>query len=284
MKTVSLTDGKSMPVLGLGTWRMGESARTRQVEVAAVRCALELGYRLIDTAEMYGEGGAEEVVGQALAEAMRAGTLAREEIFVVSKVCPHNASRDGVLAACERSRKRLKLDTIDLYLLHWRGAHPLQETVAAFEALRGQGRVGHWGVSNFDAGDMIELWSLEGGPKCATNQVYYSLTERGPDVELLPWQLERGVPLMAYSPIDQGRLAAERNLRALAARRGITPAQLALAWLVSRTGVLAVPKAVREAHLRENLAAAAVELSAPELAELDRRFPPPRRKTPLAML
>ncbi len=283
MKTVSLPGGKSLPVLGLGTWRMGESVRTRLAEVAAVRCALELGYRLIDTAEMYGEGGAEEVVGQALAEALRAGTLAREEVFVVSKVYPHNASRDGTLAACERSRKRLQLDTIDLYLLHWRGAHPLQETVGAFEALRGKGCVGHWGVSNFDVGDMIELWSLEAGSKCATNQVYYSLTERGPDVELLPWQCERGVPLMAYSPIDQGRLAGDRKLRAMAAGRGITPAQLALAWAVSRVGVLAVPKAVREAHLRENLAAAAVELTAHDLAELDRRFPAPPRKTPLAM-
>jgi diketogulonate reductase-like aldo/keto reductase len=205
-------------------------------------------------------------------------------VFVVSKVYPHNAHRSGVLAACERSRGRLGVDTIDLYLLHWRGSHPLEETVDSFEALRAQGRIRDWGVSNFDTADLEEALQLPNGARCAANQVYYSLTERGPEFDLLPWQREHGMPLMAYSPIDQGRLAADAGLRALAAARGATPAQVALAWLLARPGVMAIPKAVREAHLRENLAAADLVLSDVELAELDRRFPPPRRKTPLAMI
>ena len=283
MNTVSLPGGKRLPALGLGTWRMGESARARKDEVAAIRSAFELGYRLIDTAEMYGEGGAEEIVGQALAEAMRAGTVARENVFVVSKVYPHNASRQGTLAACERSRKRLRLDAIDLYLLHWPGSHPLQDTVAAFEALRGEGRIGHWGVSNFDTDDLEELSRVEGGRHCGANQVYYALTERGPEYELLPWMRARAMPLMAYSPIDQGQLAVDDALRTLADDRGVTPAQLALAWVLSQAGAMAIPKAVRETHLRENLAAAELVLSAAESTELDRRFPAPRGKTALAM-
>ncbi len=284
MKTVSLPDGTPVPVLGLGTWRMGESAAERTREVAAVRRAFELGYRLIDTAEMYGEGGAEEVVGQALAESVRAGTLARADVFIVSKVYPQNASRRGIAAACERSRRRLGVDTIDLYLLHWRGGHPLKETVAGFEALREQGRIGHWGVSNFDTADLEELQGVPGGERCAVNQVYFALSERGPQFDLLPWQRAHGMPLMAYSPIDQGRLASDAALQALASRRGLTPAQVALAWLVAQPGVIALPKAVDEAHLRENLAAGEIELDARESAELDRSFAPPRRKTPLAMI
>jgi diketogulonate reductase-like aldo/keto reductase len=283
MKTVALPADKTVPALGLGTWRMGESRRSRRAEVAAVRRAFELGYRLIDTAEMYGEGGAEEIVGEALKEALRAGGLRREDVFIVSKVYPHNASRTGTPAACERSRRRLGVDSIDLYLLHWAGSHPLQETVDAFEALRAERRIGAWGVSNFDTGDMESLWRLDQGRSCAANQVYYSLTERGPDHDLLPWLQARRVPLMAYSPIDQGRLADERALAAMATRLGLTPAQLALAWCLSRSGVVAIPKAVREGHLRENLAAAEVELCADDIAELDRRFPPPRTKTPLSM-
>ena len=283
MKTVSLPDGHTVPALGLGTWRMGESRRSRRVEVAAVRQAFELGYRLIDTAEMYGEGGAEEVVGQALAEALRAGDLRREDVFIVTKVYPHHASRTGTPAACERSLRRLGVDTINLYLLHWAGSHPLQETVDAFEALRDQRRIAAWGVSNFDTDDMESLWRLDQGPLCAANQVYYSLTERGPEHDLLPWLQARNVALMAYSPIDQGQLAGERALQAMAARSGLTPAQVALAWCLAQRGVIAIPKAAREAHLRENLAAAEVELGADDIAELDRRFPPPRTKKPLAM-
>ena len=283
MNTVSLPNGARLPALGLGTWHTGEAARTRKEEIAAVRLALELGYRVIDTAESYGEGGAEEIVGRALEEAMRAGTVTRGDVFVVTKVSPHNASRQGTIAAFERSRKRLRLDTIDLYLLHWRGVHPLRETVDAFLALFDQKLIDHWGVSNFDTDDLEELWSLDGGRRCATNQVYYSLTERGPEYGLLPWQRERAMPLMAYSPIDQGRLAGDASLRSMAAARGATPAQLALAWIVAQPNVMAIPKAVRESHLRENLAAAAFELDADERAELDRLFPAPERKMPLVM-
>ena len=274
-----------MPVLGLGTWRMGESAGRRASEVAAVRAAIDMGYRLIDTAEMYGEGGAEEVVGQALAEALRAGDVQREELFVVSKVYPHNASRKGTPAACARSLARLGLDRIDLYLLHWRGEHPLAETCEAMRALVDGGRIRHWGVSNFDTDDMDELAAACGEPlDCAANQVYYSVGERGPEFSLLPWQRARGMPLMAYSPIDQGALAADAAMGKIAERLGVTAAQLALAWVIAQPGVVAIPKAVREAHLRENLAAAELQLGAEDLAEIDRLHPPPRRKRPLAMI
>jgi len=283
MKTVLLPDGRSIPALGLGTWRMGESAGARAGEVAALRRAFEIGYRLIDTAEMYGEGGAESVVGEAMADAIRAGDLRREDVFVVSKVYPHNTSRTGALAACDRTRQRLQLDTVDLYLLHWRGGVPLQETVSAFETLRNRKEIGRWGVSNFDVDDLSELWQVKGGKSCATNQIYYSLTERGPDVELLPWQERHGMPTMAYSPIDQGALSRSGKLAAMAIRRKVSSAQLALAWILSRPNVMAIPKAVREAHLRENFDAAALELSDAEIAELDRRFPPPAKKSPLAM-
>ena len=274
-----------MPVLGLGTWRIGEDPGHRAAEVKAVREAIALGYRLIDTAEMYGEGGAETVVGQAIAEALRAGDVRRDELFVVSKVYPHNASRRGTREACERSLQRLGLDAIDLYLLHWRGNHPWRDTVAAMHALVADGRIGHWGVSNFDTDDMEELAQLAGsGPACAANQVYLSLGERGPEFSLLPWQRERGMPLMAYSPIDQGALAGDDRLGELAGRLGVTAAQLARAAVIARPGVAVIPKAVRSAHLKENLAAAALQLDAVTLAELDRLHPPPRRKTPLAMI
>jgi diketogulonate reductase-like aldo/keto reductase len=283
MNTLSLPDGKAVPALGLGTWRMGEAARARAAEVAAVRRALEIGYRVIDTAEMYGEGGAEEVVGEALTGALRAGSLMRDEVFVVSKVYPHNANRAGTVAACDRSRKRLGLDTIDLYLLHWPGSIPLQETVSAFEALRERGHIARWGVSNFDIDDMVELWDLDGGTGCAANQIYYSLTERGAEYQLLPWQRQHSVPVMAYSPIDQGALARDKRLVAMAQGRGVTPAQLALAWVLSKPNMMAIPKAVRENHLLENFAAADLKLGDSELHQLDRAFPPPERKVPLAM-
>ena len=286
MRTLQLPTGGEMPVLGLGTWRMGEDAKRRADEVKAVREAIALGYRLIDTAEMYGEGGAETVIGQAIGEALRANDVRRDELFIVSKVYPHNASRRGTRDACERSLKRLGLDAIDLYLLHWRGSHPLRETVAAMHSLVADGRIAHWGVSNFDVDDMEELEEAIGaeGPGCAANQVYLSLGERGPEFSLLPWQRERGIPLMAYSPIDQGALAEDDGLAELAARLGVTAAQLALAAVIARPGVVAIPKAVRGAHLEENLAAAELKRDAATLAELDRLHPPPRRKTPLAMI
>ncbi len=274
-----------MPVLGLGTWHMGEAPDRRTSEVAAVRAAIEMGYRLIDTAEMYGEGGAEEVVGQAMAEALRAGDVKRDELFIVSKVYPHNASRKGTPAACERSLARLGLDHVDLYLLHWRGEHPLAATCDAMRELVAQGRIGQWGVSNFDTGDMDELAAVC-GPRldCAANQVYYSVGERGPEFSLLPWQRARRMPLMAYSPIDQGALAADAALAEIAQSLGATAAQLALAWVLAQPGVVVIPKAVREQHLRENLAAAELHLSPEVLSAIDRLHPPPARKQPLAML
>ncbi|MBT2302134.1 aldo/keto reductase [Variovorax paradoxus] len=285
MKTLQLAAGTPLPVLGLGTWRLGEDRALRRTEVAAVRAAIEMGYRLIDTAEMYGEGGAEEVVGQAIAEALRAGDVKREELFIVSKVYPHNASRKGTPAACARSLARLELEQIDLYLLHWRGEHPLAETCEAMRKLAADGRIGHWGVSNLDTDDMEELATVCGEPlDCAANQVYYSVGERGPEFSLLPWQRDRGMPLMAYSPIDQGALAGDAALKKMAQRLGVTAAQLALAWVIAQPGVVAIPKAMREAHLRENLAAADLQLSADDLAEIDRLHLPPRRKTPLVMI
>jgi diketogulonate reductase-like aldo/keto reductase len=277
MKTVTLPGGETVPALGLGTWRMGEGRRTRRAEVEAVRLALELGYRLIDTAEMYGDGGAEEVIGEALA----GGPVRREQVFLVSKVYPHNASRKGTLAACERSLRRLRTDRIDLYLLHWRGAVPLAETVAAFETLRAQGKIRHWGVSNFDVADLRELWAVDDGDRCAANQVYYSASQRGIEFDLLPWQRQYGVATMAYCPIDQGGLVANAALAAVGRARGATPAQVALAWVLRQPDVIAIPKAVQPAHLRDNLAAAAIELTAAELARIDAAFPPPARKRPL---
>lgn len=284
MDHIALPSGTPLPSLGLGTWRMGESTSARRGEVAAIRLAIDLGYRLFDTAEMYGEGGAEEALGQAVAEALRAGAVRRDELFIVSKVYPHNASRAGTAAACERSLKRLGLDHVDLYLLHWPGSHPLRDTVEAFGRLQAQGRVREWGVSNFDADGMAALWELPGGADCAANQVYYALSERGIEFDLLPRLRERKLPLMAYSPLAQGELATHAGLRSLAESRGVTPTQLALAWVLHQPGVIAIPKAVREAHLRENLAAAGLTLDAADLAALDGLFPPPRRKTSLAMV
>ena len=277
--------GGSLPAFGLGTWRMGEDSGRRAAEVAAVRQAIEMGYRLIDTAEMYGEGGAETVVGQAVAEALRSGDVARDELTIVSKVYPHNASRRGTIAAFDRSRQRLGLDRIDVYLLHWRGEHPLADTAAAMQALAADGRIGHWGVSNFDVDDLDELARVTdtAGAPCATNQVYFSLGERGAEYALLPTMQRLGLPLMAYSPVDQGTLARSKALAAIAAPLQLSAAQLALAWVLSRPGVCAIPKALQAGHLRDNLAASRTVLDDATLAALDRAFPPPSRRTPLAM-
>ena len=274
----------AMPTLGLGTWRMGDNPRRRAAEVAAVRLAIELGYRLIDTAEMYGEGGAESVVGEAVAQALRAGDVTREALFIVTKVYPHHAGRRGVPEACARSLARLGLDRVDLYLLHWRGDVPLADTVDAFERLVADGRTTRWGVSNFDVADMAELVALAGGRGCATNQVYFSLGERGAGHSLLPWLRERRMPLMAYSPIDQGALAQAEVLRAVGVRHAATAAQVALAWVLAQPGVVAIPKAVDPQHLRDNLAARDLVLDDEDLARIDRAFPPPALKRPLAMI
>ena len=266
-----LTIGSSTPwpALGLGTWRLGESARSRSAEVAALRLALEIGFRVIDTAEMYGEGGAETVVGEALKQALRAGTVTREQLFIVSKVYPNNASRSGTPAACERSRQRLGLDRIDLYLLHWPGSHPLAETVAAFEGLQSRGLIGAWGVSNFDREAMARLARITGGAACATNQVFYALSERGVEFDLLPWLRERTMPLMAYCPLGQGALARHAGLQAIGEQLGASAAQVALAWVLAQPGVMAIPKAVSEQHLRDNFAAASLVQSSEQRAQLD---------------
>ncbi len=288
MKRVALTPAAGaaalqLPALGLGTWRMGESPSRRAAELAAVRRALELGYRLIDTAEMYGEGGAEEVVGQALADSIAAGVVRREDVVVVSKVYPHNASTRGVQQACDRSRARLQLDTIDLYLLHWRGRVPLAQTLDGFEALVERGHIRRWGVSNFDGADLQELWRLPGGAQCAANQVWYSPSRRGIEFDLLPWQGERALPTMAYSPIDQGSLSANAALADIGQPKGLSAAQVALAWVMRNGDVIAIPKATSEPHLRDNLAAAGAKLTVQDCAALDRLFPPPRQGQPLAM-
>ena len=284
MKLVTLPGGAAIPALGLGTWRLGESDATRKAEVAALRTALGLGYRLFDTAEMYGEGGAERVLGEALRGAIAAGDVTRDEVFVVSKVYPHNASRREAVAACERSLARLSLERIDLYLLHWPGSHPLAETVDAFETLRAEGRIARWGVSNFDLADMQALQRADAKGHCATNQVWYSASQRGVEFDLLPWQRDRRMPLMAYSPIDQAALAGNGALEAIGRRLGASAAQVALAWTLRSGDVIAIPKAVRAEHLRDNLAAADLALDADALAAIDAAFPAPRRKLRLAMI
>ena len=282
MRFVRLATGNEVPALGLGTWRMGEARRSRAAEASAVRTALEIGYRLIDTAEMYGDGGAEEVVGAAIQEALQAGVVAREELTIVSKVLPSNASHSGVVRACERSLKRLQLEVIDLYLLHWPGPTPLKDTVAAFEQLRGEGRIRSWGVSNFDTADMQQLWSLAAGSNCAANQVYYSASERGTEFDLLPWLREHGVATMAYSPIDQGALARDTTFATIGRRHHLSASSAALAWVLRQPGVIAIPMSASAPHLRENFAAANVELTAEDLAQIDAQFAPPKRKRPLA--
>ena len=276
-RTVALPDGQVVPALGQGTWHMGERGSAAKAEAAALRLGIDLGVTLIDTAEMYGNGGAEEVVAEAIAGQ-------RDKIFLVSKVYPHNASRDGVPAACERSLQRLKTDRIDLYLLHWRGSHPLAETVGAFEKLREAGKIRAWGVSNFDVNDMQELARLKAGAACATNQVIYHPDSRGIEYDLLPWCAEHRIPVMAYSPIGQaGRLLRSAALREVAKRHDATPAQIAIAWGLRHPHVISIPKAVDPAHVRENAAAGAIVLTEEDLAAIDAEHPPPRRKQSLEM-
>ena len=263
---------------------MGESSARRAAEIASVRTAVEMGYRVIDTAEMYGEGGAETMLGSALAAAFRDTAVRRDDLFIVSKLYPHHAGARDVERACEQSLSRLGIDQLDAYLLHWRGSVPLAETVDAFETLRAKGRIASWGVSNFDIDDMIDLAAVDGGVRCAINQIYYSLTARGPAFDLLPLQVAKGIVTMAYSPIDQGALASSRAIRPMAHRLGVTPAQIALAWLQAQSGVLAIPKAADATHLAENLASRSLSLTREDLGQLDEIFPRPKGKTPLAML
>lgn len=277
MRTTTLPSGETVPVLGQGTWGMGETPADRRSEIDALQAGLDLGMYLIDTAEMYGDGAAEELVGEALAGR-------RDSSFLVTKVYPHNASRAGTIAACERSLRRLATDRIDLYLLHWRGQVPLAETVAAFGELVRAGKIRHWGVSNFDVADMEALYKVLGGADCATNQVLYNLTRRGIEYDLLPWCAQRAVPVMAYSPLEQTRLLDSAELAGIAARHSATPAQVALAWVLRQQDVIAIPKAGSAVHVKQNRKALDVQLQADDIAVLDRVFPAPTRKVALAML
>ncbi|MBM0745294.1 aldo/keto reductase (plasmid) [Phormidium sp. CLA17] len=277
MRSLQLHSGQTVPVLGMGTWRMGENASNRQTEINALRHGLDLGLSLIDTAEMYGEGGAEEVIAPAIANR-------RSEVFLVSKVYPHNASKKGAIAACERSLKRLQTDYLDLYLLHWRGSVPLAETLDAFQTLRQAGKIRSYGVSNFDTEDMQEAIHLKGGNTIATNQVLYNLMRRGIELNLLPWCRQQGIPIMAYSPIEQGRLLNNQTLKAVAQNRGVTAAQVAIAWLLHQKDVIVIPKSSRIEHVEQNRAALDLKLTAEELAALNAAFPPPTKPVPLEML
>ena len=274
--SVALPSGENVPALGQGTWMMGEGRAAWADEVRALRAGIDLGMTLIDTAEMYGNGRSEELTGEAISGR-------RDDVFLVSKVLPSNASRAGTVAACEQSLRRLGTEVIDLYLLHWRGPHALADTIAGFETLREAGKVRHWGVSNFDADDMEALLAAGGGA-VATNQVLYNPTRRGIEYDLLPWHDAHGIPVMAYSPIEQGRLLRHRALDRIAAAHGATAAQIALAFVLARKGVIAIPKSGNQAHVRDNAAAADIVLTADERNALDQAFPPPRRKTPLEML
>lgn len=277
MRTTKLPDGEAVPVLGLRTWMMGEKASLHAAEVAALRLGLDLGMTLIDTAEMYADGRAEEIVAEAI-------DGRRDETFIVSKVLPSNASTRGTIAACERSLKRLATDRIDLYLLHWRGSSALSETLDAFATLREQGKIRHWGVSNFDLADMEELISLDGGSAVASNQVLYNPLRRGIDFDLGPWSRKQAIPIMAYSPVEQGRLLKNPALVQIAARHGASAAQIALAWAMRDGATIAIPKATRPEHVRDNRAAHDLILTPDDLAEIDRAFPPPTRAQPLEMI
>lgn len=278
MRTVRLPDGREVSAIGQGTWKVGEGQRSARDEAAALRLGIDLGMTLIDTAEMYGEGRSEEIVGRAIAGQ-------RDRVFVVTKVYPHNASRAGVPAACDRSLKRLGTDRIDLYLLHWRGSVPLAETVLAFEGLREAGKIGAWGVSNFDMADMEELAALAQGSGCATDQVLYHPANRGIEFDLLPWCARRHVPVMAYSPVGQaGRLLRDPALAEIAQRHDASPAQIAIAWGLRSSTVISIPKASDVEHVRQNAAAGDIVLSEADLAAIDAAFPPPRRKQSLGML
>jgi diketogulonate reductase-like aldo/keto reductase len=273
-RTIVLPTGEHIPMLGQGTWHMAENPLNRNNEINSLRLGIDLGMSLIDTAEMYADGGAERLVGEAIKGR-------RDEVFLVSKVLPQNATRHGTMAACNRSLARLGVHEIDLYLLHWRGLIPLEETIDAFEALVGEGKIRYWGVSNFDVGDMQELVDLRDGANVTADQVLYNLERRGIEYDLLPWCQRSGVPVMAYSPIEQGRVLRHVTLKTIAARLGATPAQVALAWVLRQDGVCAIPESGKPAHVRENRGALDVRLTPEDLADLDETFPPPDRKQPL---
>jgi diketogulonate reductase-like aldo/keto reductase len=276
-RAVELPSGDTMPVLGLGTWHLGEGRHPPQVEIDALRTGLDLGMALVDTAEMYGDGATETLVGRAIAGR-------RDDVFLVSKVMPHHATFDGTIAACEGSLRRLGTDRLDLYLLHWRGSVPLDETVGAFDELKRTGKIRHWGVSNFDVADLAELADVRGGQAVEADQVLYNLLHRGIEWNLLPLCQRSGIPAMAYSPIEQGRLADDPVLRGIGRRRRATATQVALAWVVSHPGVCAIPEAGTPQHVRQNAGALRVELEEDDVVEIDAAFPPPARPVPLEVL
>ena len=277
MRYVELNTGERVPALGVGTWRMGENRARKRDEIEALKLALDLGLKLIDTAEMYGDGKAETLIGEAIAGR-------RDEVFLVSKVYPHNATRRGTAAACERSLRRLGTDRIDLYLLHWRGGVPLEETISALAALRDAGKIRHYGVSNLDLSDMQALWRVAGGSAVATDQVLYNLPRRGIEWDLLPWLREHRIPVMAYSPLEQAKLVRHPGLSGFARKHGMTAAQAALAWLLAADDIIVIPKCAHRERLRENLGALEVRFAAAQIAELDRLFAPPSGPRPLEML
>jgi len=276
LRTTKLPSGEALPVLGQGTWRMGENSRARKTEVAALRLGIDLGMTLIDTAEMYADGGAERIVGEAISGR-------RDNVFILTKFYPQNATRERMAAACERSLTRLATDRIDLYLLHWGGDVPLKETLAGFDALLRSQKIRYAGVSNFDVDDLEELARLKDGvQRVVTNEVLYNLERRGIEWDLIPWMRKRHRPIIAYSPVEEGLLAHPHPvLSAVAKRHDATPAQIALAWVIREDGIIAIPKAARAAHVRENRGAADIRLSKRDLEELDESFPPPEGKKPL---
>ena len=277
LATIALPDGERIPKLGLGTWEMGERAARRADEIAVLREGVALGMTLVDTAEMYGDGTTESLVGAALRDV-------RDDLFLVSKVYPHNASRRAMQVACDASLKRLGTDRLDLYLLHWRGGVPLAETVEGFEALRRAGKIRHWGVSNFDTDDMEELFATPGGDRCACNQILYNVARRGAEFDLLPWSAAHRMPVMAYSPVDHARLPTRSPLDQIGAAHGVSAYRVALAWVLRQPGVVAIPKAARIEHVRDNRAALELALTEDDYAALDAYFKPPRGKRPLEML
>ena len=276
IKTLQLLSGRKIPLLGQGTWRMGEDSRHKQAEIDALKLGIDLGMTLIDTAEMYGEGGAEKIVAEAISDC-------REDIYLVSKFYPYNASYKDVIAACDRSLSRLKTDYLDLYLLHWRGSVPLSETLAGLQHLKQGGKILDYGVSNFDTDDMKEAESFAGGEEIVTNQVLYNLMRRGIEWDLLPWCKEHNIPIMAYSPIEQRAFVNDSKLSDIAAKHDATTTQIALSWLLHQDNIISIPKATNPQHVRENRAALDIKLTEEDLRELDRAFKPPIRKMSLAM-
>ena len=276
-KLVTLPSGENVPSMGLGTWHMGERIGNPKTEVDALIRGLDLGATLIDTAEMYARGGAERVVGSAIKGR-------RDDVFIVSKILPHNASFDGTIRACENSLQRMEIESIDLYLLHWPGNHPLESTVSAFEQLKTDGKIKHWGVSNFDTNDMQELYGIPDGKNCQINQVLYNLSRRGIEWDLLPWCRSMGLPIMAYSPIEQGRLLENTKLQALASEIGVSAAQLSIAWSIRKNDIITIPKASNLEHVSQNIDAWTIKLENAVLDELDKLFEPPVRKKGLDIL